>query len=126
MAASNTNDYVVLSGQKLDPKVFVDPHSGAPLPILVQSVGGGGATAGSSFFGALYRTSTTNTTPQAVEVSIANVGAASGTVGTGTLGAGETVTYRGFCADDTISPISIDATGTTFLVSYQQKAQLSM
>lgn len=134
MAASNTNDYVVLSGQKLDPKVFVDPHSGAPLPILVQSVGGGtdittlenSATAIHAAIGAntdtytpgLIRATAAGTVSAGMfEVSVANVGIANGTVLGATIKPDEIVTFRCASGGHKLAAVSYDGTGTELLIT---------
>jgi hypothetical protein len=60
-----------------------------------------------------------DTTPGGVfSVSIANVGTASGTVGGATIPAGTTLNFDAGVLNNTLTAISYDATGTTFIVTY--------
>jgi hypothetical protein len=60
-------------------------------------------------------------TPSGVySVSIANVGTASGTVGSATLPAGTTLNFDAGVLNNTLGSIVYDATGTTFIVTYIQ------
>jgi hypothetical protein len=60
-----------------------------------------------------------NSTPLGVySFSIANVGTAAGSVDGQILPAGTTINYDGGALNNTLSSISYDATGTTFLITW--------
>ena len=60
-----------------------------------------------------------NSTPLGVySFSIANVGAAAGSVDGQILPAGTTINYDGGALNNTLGSISYDATGTTFLITW--------
>jgi len=68
-------------------------------------------------------TDTTGATDEeSYSVSIANVGTASGTVNGVTLPAGVTLNFDAGVLNNTLSEITFDATGTTFLVTQVQSA----
>ncbi len=61
-------------------------------------------------------TSTGTVASGAFSVSIANVGAAAGTVKTVALNAGETINFDAGATNNTLDAIAFDATGTEFLI----------
>lgn len=62
-------------------------------------------------------TSSGQTPGDVFEVSITNLGSASGTVGTSQFLVGSTVTFRSPTLTSTIDPISFDAGGTSFAIT---------
>lgn len=63
-----------------------------------------------------------NTTTGIYSLSIANVGAAAGTVGGQSLPAGVTLNFDAGVLNNTLGALAYDATGTTFLISEMQGA----
>lgn len=66
----------------------------------------------------ILNTSVAGTVPDAYSFSIANVGAASGTVGGQALPAGTSVNFDGGAVNNTLTGIAYDATGTTFIITW--------
>ena len=66
----------------------------------------------------VLNTSTTGTVPICYSFSIANVGAAAGTVNTQSIPAGTTVNFDAGVLNNTLTGATYDATGTTFLITY--------
>jgi hypothetical protein len=66
----------------------------------------------------VLNTSTTGTVPVCYSFSIANVGAAAGTVNTQSIPAGTTVNFDAGVLNNTLSGATYDATDTTFLITY--------
>jgi hypothetical protein len=66
----------------------------------------------------VLNTSTTGTVPICFSFSIANVGAAAGTVNTQSIPAGTTVNFDAGVLNNTLTGATYDATGTTFLITY--------
>jgi hypothetical protein len=66
----------------------------------------------------VLNTSTTGTVPVCYSFSIANVGAAAGTVNGQSIPAGTTVNFDAGVLNNTLSGATYDATGTTFLITY--------
>ena len=72
--------------------------------------------AGSTLNSVISRSSTSGTIVVNRGFSVANVGAANGTVGGTTLKPSETISFDP--GNNTIAPIAFDATGTEFLIIY--------
>jgi hypothetical protein len=66
----------------------------------------------------VLNTSTTGTVPVCYSFSIANVGAAAGTVNTQSIPAGTTINFDAGVLNNTLSGATYDATGTTFIITY--------
>jgi hypothetical protein len=66
----------------------------------------------------VLNTSTTGTVPVCYSFSIANVGAAAGTVNTVSIPAGTTINFDAGALNNTLTGATYDATGTTFLITY--------
>jgi hypothetical protein len=66
----------------------------------------------------VLNTSTNGTVPVCYSFSIANVGAAAGTVNTQSIPAGTTVNFDAGVLNNTLTGATYDATGTTFLITY--------
>ena len=104
-------------GVPLDPKVFTHPVTAEPMPILVKDISVASGTP-MVYTPTLSRpTSATTIVAGAFEVSVANVGAANGTLLGAVLKPGEAVDFRAPTQNDTLSAIALDATGTEFLVA---------
>lgn len=57
-------------------------------------------------------------TPSSYSISIANVGAAAGVINGVSIPAGTTINWDGGTLNNTIDPVSYNATGTTLLITY--------
>jgi len=66
----------------------------------------------------VLNTSTTGNVPSCYSFSIANVGAAAGTVNTVSIPAGTTINFDAGVLNNTLTGATYDATGTTFLITY--------
>ena len=88
------------------------------LLVKVNSIPAGAlSTAGVAKVTTIARPTTSGTIAAGTSaVSIANVGAANGTVKTIALKPGETVNFDGGAINNTIDAIAYDATGTEFLI----------
>jgi hypothetical protein len=66
----------------------------------------------------VLNTSTNGTVPVCFSFSIANVGAAAGTVDGVSIPAGTTINFDAGVLNNTLTGTTYDATGTTFLITY--------
>jgi hypothetical protein len=66
----------------------------------------------------VLNTSTSGTVPVCFSFSIANVGAAAGTVEGVSIPAGTTINFDAGVLNNTLTGATYDATGTTFLITY--------
>lgn len=77
-----------------------------------------GSTTGQVRTPNILNTAAAGVVPDSFSFSIANVGAASGTVDGQTLPAGTSVNFDGGAVNNTLTGIAYDATGTTFIITW--------
>ena len=108
-------------GTTLAPQVFVDPATGEALPILVKDISAGSASLppDPATPNALRTTGSGTVTASALQVTVANVGTASGTVLGVAIKANEVFSWESASG---LTAVPYDATGTEFVVIWTEGA----